>query len=356
LSLIYKALSTIEEGEGVEYPESLVLDARGAESFKDKLVAAMRFVVPVVLVLVVTAAIVVAVDSRMAQTRFAGYSGQTTAPDTHKAPASEPGGDAAARSGSRAAADGESKQAASRTAVTAEAYDDPGPRPKSGAPAAAQTADADGGGDAAEFIFEPAYAGYGNPASARLTGRGAAYQAAAAAHSARGALYGGRYSDPGDAAADMPAGANRDAPGSRPDAPTTLDGQRPYSEVAVVDDARTSQVHALNAELNRAIRKRDLDRIDQTLNNLAILVGHGSAYMLKLRAFTELAIGGDNEYAMELLQKVLASDPNDHEAGINLAVAEINLGEMSSARQRLESLAAANPTDVRIDKLLRSIQ
>lgn len=127
-------------------------------------------------------------------------------------------------------------------------------------------------------------------------------------------------------------------------------------EFAPVNVDHTRRVRMLNATLQRALKSRDPDEVARILRELEMLVGPDSSYMLKMRAFTQLTLGGDTEHAMNLLREVLVRDPGDEDAVLNMAVAEIGIGEVAEARARLEALAIARPGDDRIDKLLRSIQ
>jgi len=131
--------------------------------------------------------------------------------------------------------------------------------------------------------------------------------------------------------------------------------RRAPSAGAVLPD-HTRRVRRLNAELGRAIQRRDRDEVARILAALQRLLDADSVYMLKVRAFTQLAIGEDIDTAMRLLREVLLREPGDRDAAVNMAVAEINLGETGAARRRLAGLAAAHPGDADIRRLLRSLE
>jgi hypothetical protein len=134
-------------------------------------------------------------------------------------------------------------------------------------------------------------------------------------------------------------------------------GQGDYDrDMVSVTANHTQRIRLLNSELSQAIDGHDKGRVEDILQQLERLVGGDSTYMLKVRAFTQLALGGDSEHAMNLLREVLARDPDDRDASFNMAIAEINLGKVDQARDRLETLAASHPGDTQVGQLLRSVE
>lgn len=146
---------------------------------------------------------------------------------------------------------------------------------------------------------------------------------------------------------------------SQPAATVNTDSRRVQKraarDVVTVTADHTQRVRILNARLGQAVRARNAGKVDRILVEMKSLVGGDSAYMLKVQAFAQLALGRDIDGASALLQEVLARDPGDRDAALNMAVAEIRLGQRAQARGRLEALAIDHPGDRQIDELLKSI-
>ncbi|MGA8259835.1 MAG: tetratricopeptide repeat protein [Arenicellales bacterium] len=133
-------------------------------------------------------------------------------------------------------------------------------------------------------------------------------------------------------------------------------GQRDGVNLVSVTANNTQRIRLLNSDLSQAIERHDKDAVSRILSQMQELVGKDSTYMLKVRAFTQLSLGGNSEQAMGLLRQVLARNPDDRDAAFNMAIAEINLGRVAAARDRLEVLAASHPGDRQVGELLRSIE
>ena len=129
--------------------------------------------------------------------------------------------------------------------------------------------------------------------------------------------------------------------------------QRPVVRTTGTQD--TNRIRILRINLDRALQNRDQQEIRAVLMHLQSMVGIDSSYMLKIRAYVQVALGGDMEYAIDLLRQVLVRNPRDKDASMNMAVAEISLGRNESARDRLNRLSAQYPDDAQIITLLNSI-
>lgn len=127
-------------------------------------------------------------------------------------------------------------------------------------------------------------------------------------------------------------------------------------QVSVTRRGDTQRVNVLNLRLSEALRLRRSNEVLRILSELQRIVGADSIFMLKTRAYTQLALDGDMTLAMDLLREVLSRDPGDAEAAINMAVAEIRVGERQLARKRLEGLAMLHPNDARISALLKTLK
>lgn len=129
--------------------------------------------------------------------------------------------------------------------------------------------------------------------------------------------------------------------------------QRPTVRTTGIQD--TQRIRILRINLDRALQNRDQQEIRAVLMHLQSMVGIDSSYMLKIRAYVQVALGGDMEYAIDLLRQVLVRNPRDKDATMNMAVAESNLGRTDSARIRLGRLAAQYPDDEQLITLINSI-
>ncbi len=369
MSVIYKALSTIDAAEGVHhaYPGGVDPAAarRGAAGRGGKLLLAAA-----VLLGLGGAATIVA-EPGLLLSRSDVSAGTAQRPVPAPATSVQPEPETLAVTSKSSPVDSSSAIAVSAPSTSGP---DPVPATRSAAselPAADEEVVADSAPEALEpdateddpkssiqaaFVFEPATAGHASrrPAVSEAPDDSAASETAGEPRQIREA--------PTTAAKHVAAAPDARqivtrAPASRAasDPPVSVE-RTTRREFAPVNQDHTRRVRMLNANLQRALKTRNSSEIDRILGELETLVGPDSSYMLKMRAFTQLTLGGDTEHAMNLLREVLVRDPGDEDAVLNMAVAEIGIGEVAEARTRLEALAVAHPGDKRIDKLLRSIQ
>ncbi len=90
------------------------------------------------------------------------------------------------------------------------------------------------------------------------------------------------------------------------------------------------------------------------LAQLASIKGKDQAYVLKVRAYLKLR-KKDYGAAAGYLKKVLSQNENDIEAGINMAVIEINQDQVAAARKRLARLREIYPENIRIPAILAKL-
>lgn len=117
---------------------------------------------------------------------------------------------------------------------------------------------------------------------------------------------------------------------------------------------KSLQISRLTADLTRAVQAGDQIETDRLLAELGSKAGADNNYVLNMRAFVALARGQYAEVEI-LLERVLARDETNVNAGLNMAVAESRTGRLQQARQRLDNMAIAYPHDDRIVALLRSL-
>lgn len=94
--------------------------------------------------------------------------------------------------------------------------------------------------------------------------------------------------------------------------------------------------------LQQAQSRGDVGEIETALDQLGSLLGEDDPHVLKARAYHFL-IRGEFSRAEPLLRQVVNRNPNDVEAGLNLAAAEQGVGRMEEARARLEALLNRHP-------------
>lgn len=365
MSVIYKALSTIDAAEGVQqaYPGGVDPTAarRGAAGRGGKLLLAAA----VLLGLGGAAAIVAEPGLVLSRTEVSAGTAQPQVPAAAATVQPEP--ETRAVTSKSSPPDGSSAIAVSASSTSGP---DPVPAPRTATseiPAADHEVVADSAPEALEpdqteddpessiqaaFVFEPARGGHATrrPAVSEAPEDSAASETAGEPRPGRSAP---ATADGHVAAAPAARQVVTRSPVSDPPVAVERTTRR---EFAPVNQDHTRRVRMLNANLQRALKTRDSVEIDRILGEMESLVGPDSSYMLKMRAFTQLTLGGDTEHAMNLLREVLVRDPGDEDAVLNMAVAEIGIGEVAEARARLQALAVAHPGDKRIDKLLRSIQ
>lgn len=117
---------------------------------------------------------------------------------------------------------------------------------------------------------------------------------------------------------------------------------------------RPATVIRLVSRIERALALEDMAGAGALIDELAALKGTQDSYVLKLRAFWHMR-QGDFDKASPLLLQVLERRPNDLEAGINMAIADINRGRFTSAKERLVELRERYPAHETVSKLIGQI-
>ena len=117
---------------------------------------------------------------------------------------------------------------------------------------------------------------------------------------------------------------------------------------------KSARICRLVATFREAILTKDNTRIETIINELALLKGERSDYVIKLKAFWRMK-RGDYGPAYSLLNSLLQKNENDLEAGINMAVLEIKMNRLDQAGKRLERLRALYQDNALILSLLQKI-
>lgn len=112
---------------------------------------------------------------------------------------------------------------------------------------------------------------------------------------------------------------------------------------------------ALNVEAALAQTPMDAKGTKVKLDELARLKGVDHPYVAKLEAYW-LYRQEQYQPAKHILERIVAADQEDVEAGINLALIEMRTGQGQSALKRLRRLRKMHPDDGRIAELIRKVQ
>ncbi len=116
-----------------------------------------------------------------------------------------------------------------------------------------------------------------------------------------------------------------------------------------------TEIIRLIARIKKSIRQGPAVHTENLLDQLAVLKGSNDRYVLKLRAYWSLQ-NNDHESAASYLTRVLEKDSEDLEAGINMAIVEINSHRPQMARIRLQKLEKIYPDNLLIADLVRKLQ
>ncbi len=126
-------------------------------------------------------------------------------------------------------------------------------------------------------------------------------------------------------------------------------------KIHVANIEKSRKATRLVSKINRAIRDDDYDHVEKLLDQLAVLKGNENSYVMKLKAFWLLK-QEDYDSAALILEKVLEKDENDMEAGINMAVVEVNNDKQPDAWERLLKLKEIYPDNTLIPELMEKLE
>lgn len=114
--------------------------------------------------------------------------------------------------------------------------------------------------------------------------------------------------------------------------------------------AKEQSIAELIKKIKLSMASSDMPHTEKLFARLEKIKGRNNSYVLNLRAFWCMQ-RGDHHLARPLLEKVLSRNENDREAGLNMAVLEINTNQLPEARARLRILKEAYPNDSSINEL-----
>ena len=118
---------------------------------------------------------------------------------------------------------------------------------------------------------------------------------------------------------------------------------------------KNSKIARLIANLQWEMDQNNIERTELLLAELTRLKGASDSYVLKLKAFWHIR---EQEYglAKDLLKEVLINNELDLDAGINMAVIEIQTSQTQKAYQRLVKLRNVYPENIRIAELIQNLE
>jgi len=107
-------------------------------------------------------------------------------------------------------------------------------------------------------------------------------------------------------------------------------------------------------KLRVAIQSGNSERSARLLEELADLKGADHPFVRKLTAYMHIH-SGDLDAARDILMSILKVQPDDYEAGLNMAVVDIRANRLDAARQRLIRLQEQYPERAAIARHLRQL-
>ncbi|MCP3876750.1 MAG: tetratricopeptide repeat protein [Desulfobacteraceae bacterium] len=112
-----------------------------------------------------------------------------------------------------------------------------------------------------------------------------------------------------------------------------------------------SRISQIAKEIETHLSNKDYVAADELIQTLTDLKTYDNYYLLKLKAYIEIK-SGRLKSASYLLTKVLKDNPEDLEAGINMAVVEVKQNRVDLAKKRLVRLQESHPACSRVEALL----
>jgi len=123
-------------------------------------------------------------------------------------------------------------------------------------------------------------------------------------------------------------------------------------------DKSKSQINSTVSKIVQQVRtniiKNNHAKVNKYLKQLENIKGENNIFVLKLKAFWHIKTGEYN-IAEKLLQDVLNRNKDDFEAGINMAVIDINQNRISQARERLHNLQQVYPENSKILNIIKAL-
>lgn len=119
-------------------------------------------------------------------------------------------------------------------------------------------------------------------------------------------------------------------------------------------EADPSTVQRAVADLDQAMRARDLEAARARLGSLAALLPPDSLTLLRMRTWVAHE-GGDTDTALTGYREIARRLPGDRAATINLAALEAQQGDVAAARERLQALRAQAGSSPELDAAMARV-
>ena len=118
---------------------------------------------------------------------------------------------------------------------------------------------------------------------------------------------------------------------------------------------KNAKTARLIADIQNEMDRGSKDRMEKLFDDLTVIKGQNNSYVLKLKAVWHIR---NQEYgdAANLLRTVLSRNRLDLEAGLNMAIVEINTGKEQTAYRRLENLQKSYPDNIRLAEILQDLR
>ena len=126
-------------------------------------------------------------------------------------------------------------------------------------------------------------------------------------------------------------------------------------KIFLANAKKNEKIARLVADIHWEMGNGNKNQTEKYLEELALLKGQNNSYVLKLKAVWHIH-NKEFERAKDLLKLVLTKNELDQEAGINMAIIEINTKQMDNAYQRLSKLQAVYPENIRITEIMQDLK
>jgi Flp pilus assembly protein TadD len=114
-------------------------------------------------------------------------------------------------------------------------------------------------------------------------------------------------------------------------------------------------VNKIANQMRAAVQAGDVHQSNAFLGQLEKIKGEDNPFVKKLEAYLHIR-QGNLVKARAVLSSILATAPDDLEAGLNMAVIDIRSGRHDQARQRLVRLLDQYPEEDQIIDYLRQLR
>jgi hypothetical protein len=118
---------------------------------------------------------------------------------------------------------------------------------------------------------------------------------------------------------------------------------------------KNAKIARLVSDIRWEMSQGNKKRTENLLDELMLIKGQNNIYVLKLKAVCHIR-NQEYELAADLLKTILTTNERDLEAGINMAIIEINTKQEKKAYRRLEKLQTIYPEHIRLAEIMHSLR